>query len=202
MAFDKSRYEKLTNGGLLIAQEVYVSEEHLLVIEGLFNERYRRIHYKDIQALLSTRSPVGLVLGIIFGLLGILFLSFTIGLNTAPEKIIFAILTLLCVFGVIVQIHGRGSAAFGIQTAVQTVRLYSVNNVRKVERAENILIDKIETVQGQLTREALQAALQAEKERVRQTVSPPSMHQPPPIPTVSKQPPPLTPPASESPSTQ
>ena len=73
-----------------------------------------------------------------------------------------ALLAILPAFVAGAIFYGGGSVLFGVQTAVQSVRIDGLNSRRKAKKARKLLTAEIERVQGVLTEPALQAATRSE----------------------------------------
>lgn len=155
---DANQYKLAAKGGSLFGrQKLYFGEDHLLVIDGTYVERYRRLYYKDIQALLRYRTWSSIVIQlflamiIFFGVIGV----FTGA--TAPNWWWLFLIVPISVILAYTFYAGR-SCAVGVKTQVQLVRLTAIGGVRKARKFEQQLSERIEATQGALTSEALHAA--------------------------------------------
>jgi len=171
------QYEKLVGRSLFSVQTCYLGQDHLLVLDGRYRERAKRIRYEDIEAVLICPTKSGGIFSLISTLAG--FALLIVALSNAGSSALWVWMTLavICwaVFGL--GIYGKGSALMGIQTAVQTVQLEGVSSLRKAWKVERRLNERIRAVQGALTVEQIKAFKSQSKAR-------------PPLP--SPAPPPLT----------
>lgn len=155
--------QKLFGRGALTLQSGYLTEEHLLIVDGRFQERYKRLKYSDIQALLIRQTGAGKVAGLFGGLGGFLFVIVALTHLDSRAWIVWAVIALISwsIFGL--TLYGRGSVQMGVQTAVQTVYLDGVKSLRRAEKVADTLSVRIESAQGRLEPEALRAALEAQR---------------------------------------
>ncbi|WP_269524625.1 hypothetical protein [Coraliomargarita parva] len=178
-------YQRLSNYTLTSLQTAYLGEDHLLVIDGRFKERYRRLRYEDIEALLICPTKQGSVMSLLFALAGMALIPASLSTYGEPGFIVILILLAVCWIAFGFGIYGRGSVRFGVKTAVQTVVLEGVNTRRKAARAEERLSNHIEAIQGVLTDPELEAAIQARIDRRKvlreQRLAPPPPVSPPPL---------------------
>lgn len=160
-------YKKFSGRSVFSVQQAYLGEDHLLVVDGTYQERAKRIDYADIEAILVCPTKAGSIWSLIAALGGLLFTIVSLANFGGVAFFIWLTIALVLwgIFGV--GLYGRGSVVFGVQTAVQTVVLAGLSNQRKAERAKRLLTERIEAVQGPLEAEALRAArsLQLQAER-------------------------------------
>ena len=191
MAIDKKLYKKLSGNSLMNVQKALISEDHILVINGRYSETFRRLYFKDIQAILVEHNRIGLATAVGALVVGLLFVGLLF--SSSPGEVgfwIYIVLLSLCLLISFYHFFGGGSTVFGVKTAVQTVVLHGLNTKRKARKARALLIEKIEAIQGKLDTEVLRAAIKDEtEERAAQptvkpvpTVAPPPMPSPPPVP--------------------
>lgn len=193
MAIDKKQYKKLSGNSPLHVQKALVADDHILVINGRYSETFRRLYFKDIQAILVEHNRIGLGIAIGSLVLGLMFLGL---LFSSPGEFGFwayIILLSVCVLVSFYNFFGGGSTVFGVKTAVQTVILHGLNTKRKAHKARAQLVEKIESIQGSLSTEELREAIHNENEEraAKPTVKPVAQVAPPPPPVTS--PPPVPP---------
>ena len=193
MKAKRSDYKKLSGNTLLSVQSSYLGEDHLLIVTGRYTESYRRLYYNDIQAILVSYSQVGIVIGILFFMFSLLFGGLALADTRGDWFWPFLVLAGICAVGLIFNVYQRGSAVFCVKTAVQTVLIHGLNTKRRVEKAEDIMAEKIEAVQGRLSIDELRTAIQKElnKRRERKTDPPSAVAKPPPLAPSVAVPPPL-----------
>lgn len=155
------KYIKLSGRSTFSVQEAYLGEDHLLVLDGVYQENAKRIDYADVEAILVCPTKSGSIVSLLAGLGGLLFTI--VAMANVQNSSFIAWLIVAVVIWVIfgLGIYSRGSAIFGIQTAVQTVLVGGLGNRRKAYRAKRLLTERIEAVQGRLSAEALHEAQQA-----------------------------------------
>lgn len=148
-------YKKFSGRSALNVQQAYLGPDHLLVVDGVYQERVKRIDYTDIQAILICPTKGGSILSLIYGLGGLLTTGIALAEWQGGAFVFWLIpaLVLWVLFGL--GIYQRGSAVFGIQTAVQTVLLPGLSGRRKAERARQLLAERIVAAQGPLDEAAL-----------------------------------------------
>lgn len=196
---DKQQYKKLSGRSLLSVQSAYLADDHLLIVDGRYVETYKRLYYKDIEAILICPTATGGVMQILLTLLSIsFFIPAAFGGISYLPWAIFSV-----IFGAYagVLFYGQGSALFGVKTAVQTVMLDGVTSRRKANKADVLLAAEVERAQGVLTEEALQAAIYKDAESHRHRIG--AWAKEPKAPTAAPPPlqvPPVTEPVERSPS--
>ncbi len=160
-------YKKLSGRSVFSVQQAYLGKDHLLVADGTYQERVKRIGYADIEAILICPTKAGSIWSLIAALGGLLFTIISLANFGGVAFFIWLTIALVLwgIFGV--GLYGRGSVVFGVQTAVQTVVLAGLSNQRKARWAKKMLAEHIEAVQGPLEVEVLRAArsLQLRTER-------------------------------------
>jgi hypothetical protein len=156
--------QKLFGNSASTLQSGYLAEDHLLIVNGRFQERYKRLKYADIQALLIRRTAGGKVLALCGGLGGFLFLIIALTQMDSSAWIAWGVIAIVSWAIFALSLYGQGTAQMGVQTAVQTVFLEGVTTLRKAEKVAVALTARVEAEQGRLEPEVLRAAL--EKKRV------------------------------------
>lgn len=188
------RYKKISGRSTFSVQKAYLGDDHLLVVDGVYQEQSKRIRYEDIQAILICPTKAGSVLALLTGLGGLLF-SFLAAANWQNPSFVPWLIVAVVVWGIFgLGLYHQGSVVFGLQTAVQTVILGGLGTRRKADKGAALLAQRIEATQGRLSTEALQAAHQAQRSaawaacgRPKPTAGaagPPPIHKIPSAPTV------------------
>lgn len=156
-------YKKISGRSTFSVQQAYLGEDHLLVVDGVYKEVSKRMRYEDIEAILICPTKSGAVLSMLTGLGTVLFT--VVMLANLQNSSFVAWLIVAVVTGLIFGwgLYQRGSAVFGVQTAVQTVVLAGLGSRRKSARGLAQLAERVEAAQGRLSVEALQAAHQAQR---------------------------------------
>ncbi len=156
-------YQKLSGRSAFSDQEAYFGKDHLLIVEGTYRERVKRIDYEAIEAILVCPTKMGAVVSLLAGLGGLFLTAATLANIGENGFLAWLIVTLVVwsIFGA--GLYRKGSVVFGLQTAVQTVILGGVGSRRKADRVKARLAERVEAVQGRLSAGALQAAHQAQR---------------------------------------
>jgi hypothetical protein len=144
-------YSKISNGGLLMSilpglrTKLYLGSDHLLLIEQLILvERYKRIYFRDIQAITRADSARWVIFSVIWGLFALV--SALILLFHHPVALaIGSIFTLLFGFAFGQSIVQGPTCIVRLQTASQTYRIAPLERVRVfrkgMERIEPLIRD-------------------------------------------------------------
>ncbi|MGB0370856.1 MAG: hypothetical protein ACPGN3_05845 [Opitutales bacterium] len=162
MSDTEQNYERLTTDSIFQMQSSYLGKDHLLVVEGSLRERYRKVYYKDIEAVLYQPNANSKLLAAFCGVLALILLiiavSSTVEYGLSGGRYFLWGVLILCVsiFGWCLK--GGGSVSFGVQSAVQTVRLSGIGNKKKAERAVKLLSARIVAAQGSLDPDTLENA--------------------------------------------
>jgi hypothetical protein len=158
--FDPSRYQ------------LWLGADHLLHLSRTyFSESYKRFYFKDVQALVLTRTTAGRVVNTVlfifilaFGLPAIILWISQIG----PRGLIIFFALVTAFFLVLLGINALlgPTCRCQLNTAVQVEVLPSLGRLRSARRALAILTREIEAMQGTLTAEDLEAT--AEEQTIQQ----------------------------------
>jgi hypothetical protein len=156
-------YRKFSGRSAFSVQKAYLGEDHLLIVQGVYKESTKRIRYEDIEAILICPTKTGAVMSMLAGLGTVLFTVVALANLQNSSFVLWLIVAVVtgAIFGL--GLYHRGSAVFGVQTAVQTVVLAGLGSRRKSAKATAQLAERAEAVQGRLSVEALRAAHQARR---------------------------------------
>jgi hypothetical protein len=154
MAADQIRYTRLPGRlrGVFHTASLWLGDDHLLAVSGWrFSEDYKRFYYRDIQAVVVTRTPRGVL--------------------PVPWILAVVVASITCVIGYVRSIHWLGEASAEvlivlalyllvvslmqscrcrIQTAVSHAELPSLYRLWSARKALAILERRIGEVQGAL----------------------------------------------------
>ena len=155
MASKQAQYTKLSGRSTFSVQKSFLAEDHLLVVDGHYTETYKRLYFKDIEAVLVCPTSSGMIIAAIMTLL-----SASLVLLGITNDLLFTIPAIIPAIFAILLFYGGGSVRFGVQTAVQTVLLDGVKSKRKARKVKDQLVAQVERVQGVLTEPMLRAVLQ------------------------------------------
>ncbi len=159
MAPKKKTYQRLPGRAfsLIAAQKLWQASDHLLWVEtAMFQERYKRFYYQDIQALVLCRTNHHLAWSFLWGAFALLFGIVAMSVSGTP----YVSATLVIVFLLLLAMNlamGPGCQV-RLQTAVQVQQLKCLRRVRTANRAMDRILALIETAQGRLDLEALPAS--------------------------------------------
>jgi len=161
---------------------LWLGPDHLLSVRSLhFTEEYRRFDYGDVQALLlrptARRAVYAGVLGALTALLGLSVLA-----SSGPVALIPAVPGGLALLLFAANWLRGPSCACQLRTAVHTEDLPSLRRVRPARKALGLLRERVEAVQGRLTREALRARLDGQADSAAETAGPVDRGPAPPTP--------------------
>jgi hypothetical protein len=148
-----SPYKKLPGFGRGLASytRLYLGPDHLLQVSStMFNERYKRFYFRDIQAFIILRSPTWIWFMFAFGGCGALMLFIALLSETSVSMWIFS--SLAGLFLAIAAAHGLGgpSCRCYIRTAVQTERVTSLGRARRAERVLASVKASIDSAQSSM----------------------------------------------------
>jgi hypothetical protein len=129
-------YTKISNGGLLMTvipglrTKLYLGADHLLLVEQLILfERYKRFYFRDVQAITVAQSARWIVLGTIWGFLGLVAaLSFMVHHPLAVGA--GAFFTVLFGFAFVHNLILGPTCVVRLRTAVQTHRVAPLERIR------------------------------------------------------------------------
>ena len=124
-------YRKFSGRSAFSVQKAYLGEDHLLIVEGVYKESTKRIRYEDIEAILICPTKTGAVMSMLAGLGTVLFTVVALANLQNSSFVLWLIVAVVtgAIFGL--GLYHRGSAVFGVQTAVQTVVLAGLGSRRK-----------------------------------------------------------------------
>ncbi len=130
---------------------LWASDDHLLVVSSRgYTERYRRIYYHDLQAVLVTDSPRRLVFSLILPLPAVALLALAFTWDNTVWRTAWGLAGAF--FGLLFLINWiKGpSVKCHAQTPVQQVLLGALSRKRQAERFIAELAARVEAAQGRL----------------------------------------------------
>jgi hypothetical protein len=148
-----AEYRRLPGRGrtLLGSDTLWIGEDHLLLVELRgFTETYRRFYFRDVQAIILRRTDRAGTMGILLGLLGLVFLAFATGAGPV-WNVVWGSVSGLLFLGLAVNVALGPSCHCVLRTALQTVRLRPLGRLRRARRVLERLRTHIELEQGALT---------------------------------------------------
>ena len=141
--------------------ELWLGPDHLLLVEwDGSREYYRRLYYRDIQAVVVRRTSEWVAISVVLGALAIFFAALAASLAPAPSLYLPLVLAAVCALIMAVYLAGGPTCNCHLRTAVQTVDLVSLRRLRHARKMLDLLRPEIEEAQGRITVEDLAARLQ------------------------------------------
>lgn len=151
----KTSYKKLRGSAFFSSNRLYRGPDHLLSIRNnLFSEEYLRFYYKDIQTIITRKTPTDKILSICFSFFLFLFLIFALMLTGGWSVFFFVLSGIFFIPLVINLLKGPTSISY-IQTPIQTVKLSCIRRLKNAEKAIAQLKPLIEQNQGLLAEEQI-----------------------------------------------
>ena len=134
---------------------LWLGKDHLLQIDSNgYTETYKRFYFRDIQALVFSRTDNWLYQAVVLGGLACLFVLIAI-LGGGPVMAwVFGILAAILGLAAGLDLLSGPTAKCYVRTAVQTETLVSLNRVRRARKVFARLRPLISSVQGELRRNA------------------------------------------------
>lgn len=120
-------------------KRIYVTDDAVWLVDGAYQETYRRLPYADVQAVICQPLHATLIAGLITGVVMLLLAVFLIGAGSAndfnlPLGVIFGfVAALVLTWGVYGAACG-GYCKTYFRTAVQTVKAEALDTRRKTNR--------------------------------------------------------------------
>lgn len=145
------------SGGFSVAlpnrTTLWLGRDHLLyVLNQGYTEEYKRLYYRNIQAIVFHKTRTGFVWNVIWGYLAanclaFVLLSFLLRWHIG-WAIAFGIHAAVFAFALLVNWRRGPTCRTYLQTAVQVIRLYSLNRVPLARRAIAQIRERVEAEQG------------------------------------------------------
>ncbi len=139
------KYRKFARARSYDPQGIYVSEDHLLIINGAFGEKYRRMFFRDIEAFSVARSFqfTGIILLFIPAIALFTWLSWATRNEFGDGLTFFFLIPTALLFALLITHIVRGPTVHcSLRTGVQTLRLTALQRRRKAEAFLDLLIEK------------------------------------------------------------
>lgn len=140
----------------------WMGPDHLLIVESSgISETYKRLYFKDIQAVSILKTPYAFIANsILFALMVILTASglYLYSTEMYPVSIFMWIVAGVMFVYFISNAPQGASCECWLFTRVQKEKLRSVHTVRSLKKAMKLLIPAIEKSQGRLSKESLVSA--------------------------------------------
>jgi hypothetical protein len=140
-----------------------MGDDHLLLVESSgYTEQYKRLHFKDIQAVIIRETSRKRDLSVLFAALA--FLSATpalihLDVLDSPFSFMGILFSVLFLTALLVNILRGATCACSVQMPLATHELPSLRRHQHVEILLDRLKPQVERVQGRLSREDMKAGL-------------------------------------------
>lgn len=153
MESESSTYQRLPGkkkGFLIGRHTLWQGPDHLLQIYSRFGvEDYKRFYFNDIQAIITRKTEVGVVLNFVFGVLTFLFCLFA-ATSGGGWSIFNAIIAGVMLLMWIIHFFKGPTCETYLLTAVQTEKLHSLHRLKTTQPVMNRLRSLIEQRQGRI----------------------------------------------------
>lgn len=149
--------------GLYRRRTLWMGDDHLLLVESSgFTERYQRLHFKDMQAVIIHETTRMRDLNVMFAALA--FLSATPALihldfPHSPLSLAGMVLSVLFLIALLVNMLRGPTCACSVQMPLATHELPTLRLHKDVETLLDRLKPQVEKIQGRLSREDARAGL-------------------------------------------
>lgn len=191
-------YQKFAKARSYDPQALYFGEDHLLVTSGMFQERYRRMYYRDIEAFTMAASRKFLIVLLLFiASIGLFAWMAWAGRHSLDAVPLFLLVPVGILFALMILHIIRGpTVRCALRSGVQTLRLPALSRRRKAEAFQERLIEKADQYQSPFDMDTFRRFV-----RISRNTPPPmpipSPESPPPIPGEDSDP--ETPPPLQNP---
>ncbi len=148
----QEKYRKLSGPSSFSNQRLYAGSDHLLAVDGQYEEEYRRFFYKDIQAFIIARTrQADISSGVLLCILA--FASFMVLSEDQAFQIGGYIIGAPILILLVIHLLIGPTCDCRVKTAVQIERLRSLGSRRKARRVVGKLSQRIHEAQGELSQE-------------------------------------------------
>jgi hypothetical protein len=160
----KGEYQRLTRArsrsafGIVSTarSSLWLGKDHLLSIESTgYTENYKRLYFRDIQAITVRKTELGKIWSLVFAVLGGLLGLFAAVSGQAILAGVLGTLAGVFLLLLIVNLATGPTCLCQLHTAVQTEALTSLNRLRRARKVMNRLRPLITQAQGQLAPEEI-----------------------------------------------
>jgi hypothetical protein len=175
MASEESTYQRLPGkkkGFLIGYYTLWQGPDHLLQIYSRLGvEDYKRFYFNDIQAIITRKTGVGIVLNFVLGAATILFGLFAVTSEGAWSIFNAIIAGVMLLIWIIHFLRGPTCETY-LLTAVQTEKLHSLHRLKTTQAVMNRLRSLIEKRQGRINPETFDQQSAHPSTHQRQRTSP------------------------------
>src|SRR5437667_3494177 len=150
-------YQRLPGreAGFLSYSRLWLGPDHLLLARtAFFSEEYKRLYFRDIQAIVTRRTEHREILNLIFAFITIVFRVLPV-FTASGSRAFLLVITGIFVFALIVNWLRGPTCVCHVRTAVQTEELSPLKRFRATHKLIERLKPNIEKAQGPLAPELL-----------------------------------------------
>lgn len=138
-----------------------MAQDHLLLVSRYrFSETYKRFYFRDIQAVVIARTDRWKAWFIAFAITGSMMSAFG-AWSAGWDRIFWGVLAAFSLLMLIVNLVLGPSCSVFLRTAVQTVELLPLRRLKPARKTADLLRSAIEGAQGRLSRETIEASVNA-----------------------------------------
>lgn len=140
--------------GAVNVQTLWMAEDHLLLVDtALVHETYKRLYFKDIQAIILQENNRFVVSTVVHGLLILLFAVLIVRSQAPPAQFFLGLILALFFYHLVKNFTNGQTCDCYIRTAVQTQKLGTLTRFKSARKVLDRVLPKIEAAQGKLTPE-------------------------------------------------
>jgi hypothetical protein len=152
---------------------VWQGADHLLLVDRMgYSETYKRLYFRDIQAVIIRKTAKAAVQNYIMGLLALLFFLWAMAVVNLPGRVTLWIIGGLFALITLINLSFGSTCVTYFKTPVQTEQLPSLNRLRKARKAMDRIRPRLLEAQGAFNADEVKAEL--EERLRRQSQNPPA----------------------------
>jgi hypothetical protein len=149
---------------------LWQGSDHLLLVDRTgFSETYKRLYFRDIQAVMIRKTAKGAVGNYVMGLLALLFFLWAMAVSNLPGRVALWIIGGFLALFTLVNLLRGPTCVTHIKTPVQTEQLPSWNRLRTARKGLDKVRPLLLEAQGAFFPEEVKAELEERLRRLSQT---------------------------------
>lgn len=168
-------YRRLFRSRNFGRQEIHEAEDHLLVVTGTYTNRFRRLYYSDITAMLMTKSDRRRVASGIIGFVAIISFLIVLGASNQVTSETGYIILVMLAFWLLVWafvFYSLPRKRIYLQTKLQRVDLIAVKWQKEENKLREFLSEKVAAYQGEVDQAVLWEAAKTRSQKDTRTPPP------------------------------
>jgi hypothetical protein len=148
---------------------VWEGEDHLLLVDRMgYTETYKRLYFRDIQAVMIRKTAKAAVQNCVMSILALLFFLWGTAVMNLPGRVTLWIIGgCFALFTLINLLFGPTCVTY-IKTPVQNEQLPSLNRLRTARKAMNRIRPRLLEAQGAFTADEVKSELEERLRRLSQ----------------------------------